>query len=122
MRKVLNLALLLAFQFCYLHWPPNNSMFIYNVAYELLTNTNHLVDNLMHPIILLGIGAQILLLLGAILPDFNSKFNTFSVLLLGTLVLLFLVVGILSANFKIIISTVPFLGMAVLYFAKLKSK
>jgi len=90
MIKFINLALLLAFQFCYLQWPPHNSMFIFQGEYEIFSKTNHLIDNLTHPIIITGIIAQVFLLLGAIFRNFNQKLNTLGVVLLAALVLLFL--------------------------------
>lgn len=122
MKKLINLALLIAFQFCYLQWPPNNSMFIFEGEYEIFSKTNHLIDNVTHPIILSGIIAQVFLLLGAIFTNFNRKLNTLGVVLLSALVLLFFVVGILSMNFKIIIATLPYLGLTFWYFVKTKRK
>lgn len=122
MKRLINLALLLAFQFCYLQWPPNNSMFIFQGEYEIFSKTNHLIDNLTHPIIISGIIAQLFLLLGAIFRNFNQKLNTLGVILLAVLALLFLLVGILSMNFKIITSTFPYLGLAFMYFVKTKRK
>jgi len=122
MKRLLNLALLIAFQFCYLEWPPNNSMFLFQGEIEIFSKTESWISNFTHPIILTGLVTQIVLLLGAILPNINSKLNNVSVLLLGALVLLFAVVGVLSLNYKIILSTLPFLILAVIYFVKARNK
>lgn len=122
MKRLLNIALLVAFLICYLEWPPHNSMFIFQAEYEIFSKTKSLFDNLTHPIILTGLIAQLLLLIAALKNNFNKKFNTLGVVLLGIVVLFFLFVGILSANLKISISTLPFLAVATLYFVKFRKK
>ncbi len=121
MKRLLNLGLLIAFQFCYLEWP-NHSMYVFEAEKEIFTKTENWISNFTHPIILLGLATQMILLFGALLPKINRKLNTLAVLLLGFLVLFFAIVGILSSNFKIIFSTLPFLVLAVIYFVKAKKK
>ena len=116
MKRIINLGLLIAFSFCYLEWPPNNSMFIFQGEYEIFTNTKNMASNFTHPIILLGLVTQLILLYSAIKVNVSKKLNHLGVLLLTPVVLLFLVVGILSSNIKIILSTLPFLGLVVYYF------
>ncbi|HLO73348.1 MAG TPA: hypothetical protein VK164_05375 [Flavobacterium sp.] len=116
--RLLNIGLLIAFQFCYLEWP-NNSVFIFQAEYEIFTKTESLLSNLTHPIILLGLITQIILLLGAILNNFSKKINNIAVLLLSILVLFFFFVGILGWNYKIIASTTPFLIFAGIYLVSL---
>ena len=72
MNRLLNIGLLIAFQFCYLEWP-NHSMFVYQVEYEIFAKAENLLTNITHPIILLGLINQILLLLGAFLSNFSKK-------------------------------------------------
>ena len=119
MNRLLNLGLLIAFQFCYLEWP-NHSMFVFEAEYDIFSKTESLFNNLMHPIILLGLITQLLLLLGFVLKYFNKKINNIAVLLLSILVLFIFLIGILDWNYKIIISTSPFLILAGIYFTKLR--
>ena len=115
MNRLLNIGLLIAFQFCYLEWP-KHSMFVYQVEYEIFAKAESLSSNLTHPIILLGLINQILLLLGAFLSNFSKKINNMAVLLLSILVLFFFFIGILSLNYKIMASTTQFLILAGIYF------
>jgi phosphatidylserine synthase len=115
MRRVLNLTLLLAFQFCYLEWPPKNSMFIFQGEIEIATKTESLINNITHPVILAGLIAQILLIFGVLYPKFNKKANTLGVFLIFLLVFLFFIVGIFSKNYKIICSTLPYLALSISY-------
>jgi hypothetical protein len=59
MRRILNILLLLTFQIGYMEWPPHNSMFVFEAAYAILSKTESLISNLTHPIILLGLLAQL---------------------------------------------------------------
>lgn len=119
MNRLLNLGLLIAFQFCYLEWP-NHSMFVFEAEYDIFSKTESLFNNLMHPIILLGLITQLLLFLGFVLKYFNKKINNIAVLLLSILVLFIFLIGVLDWNYKIITSTTPFLILAGIYFTKLR--
>lgn len=116
MRRYLNLLLFLSFQICYLEWPPHNSMFVFQAIFEIFSKTENLVDNFTHPIIILGLLTQLLLLLGALNPKMNKKINAIGILLLGLLVLLFLLISILSLNIKMFIATLPYLSISVYFF------
>ncbi len=115
MKQLINLGLLLTFQFCYLEWP-NNTSFVFQAQYEIFSKTHQFARNFLHPIILIGFFSQILILLSVIFKNFNSKWNLIGVIALTPIVLLFLLVGIVSFNIKIIISTIPYLIFLILYF------
>ena len=120
MRQIINFLLWVSFLFCYLSWPPDHSMFVYEVVYEIFTNTKNVVSNFTHPIILVGFIAQVILLYAALKKDSNKKINTIGVILLCPIVLLFFIVGLLSLDYKIAGSTLPFLSATVMYFIHLK--
>lgn len=119
MKRFLNVTLLIAFQFCYLEWP-KHTMFVFEAEQEIFSKPENWATNITHPIILIGLLTQIILLLAAILPNFNRKINTLAVLLLGILVLFFFVIGFISLNYKIALSTLPYLIIMVLYFIKFR--
>lgn len=122
MKRFINLSLLITFLFCYLEWPPNNSTFIFQGEYEIFTNTKNWVSNFTHPLILLGLIAQLILIYAVINPKINAKLNHLGVLVLTPIVLLFFVVGLLSSNLKIMGSTLPFLALVVYYIIIYKRK
>jgi len=115
MRRLLNFLLLITFQFCYLEWPPNYSLFIYQCELEIIQKTDNLLTNLLHPVILAGLIAQIILLIGSFYPKLNNKVNALGVFLLFLLVLLFFIVSIFSRNYKIAISTLPYFIVTIIY-------
>ncbi len=95
-------------------------MFIFEGEYEIFTNTKNWVSNFTHPVILIGIASQLLILYCAIAKNASKKLNNIALLLLTPVVVLFLLVGILSSNYKIILSTLPFLSLVVVYFVKFR--
>ncbi len=121
MNRIINLGLLIAFQFCYLEWP-NHAMFVCQAEMEIFSKTASLFDNLTHPIILLGLITQIVLLTAVFYEKLNKKLNNIAVLLLSILVLFFFLIGILGWNYKIMASTIPFLILAGIYFTKFRKK
>lgn len=116
MKQILNLALLIAFSICYLEWPPNNSMFIFMAEYEIFANEKNWVSNFTHPIIIVGFLAQLILLYCVFNKNASHKLNSIGVLLLTPLVLLFFVIGLLSFNSKIALSSLPYLALTFIYF------
>jgi len=66
-------------------------------------------------LILAGLIAQIILLIGSFYPKLNNKVNALGVFLLFLLVLLFFIVSIFSRNYKIAISTLPYLIVTIIY-------
>jgi hypothetical protein len=103
-----------------MEWPPHNSMFVFQATYEIFSKTDTLLSNLMHPIILLGFLAQLVLLLSAIVPQSNKKINALGILVLGILILLFLLISILSKNLKMFLATLPYLSISVYFFWNFK--
>lgn len=120
MRRFVNLLMLIAFQIGYLEWPPHNSMFVFQAQYEIFSITDRLLTNLFHPIILLGLVAQIILIIGAFLPNLNKKINAIGIIGLGLLMLLFLIISILSKNLNMFLATLPYLSLSVYYFWNFK--
>lgn len=45
MKRIINLCLLLSFQFCYLEWP-NKSMYVFQAEEDIFSKTESLKDNL----------------------------------------------------------------------------
>ena len=109
------LIIVLAFQLCYLEWP-NHSMFIFEAEYQVFTKTSSYISNFSHPIILSGFISQIVLVLSTFYSKISYKWINISIVLLSLLVLLFLITGLLSMNYKIVLSCIPFLSITFIYF------
>jgi hypothetical protein len=112
MNRWLPFLILLAFLVCYLEWSGGNSGFIFKMEYDLFSK-DFKPANFFHPMILLPLAGQLCLLFSLFYQ--NRKLIIAAIILLSVLVLMIFLVGILSLNFKIIASTLPFLGLAIYY-------
>lgn len=122
MLRLINIGLLLAFSICYLEWGGGNSSFIFQAEYELFSNRDKLLSSLTHPLILAGLIGQILLLYSAFKKEPNRMLNSIGILILSPVVLLALLAGALSLNFKMIAAALPFIILSVIYFWKYRKQ
>ena len=114
--RLINLGLLLAFSICYMEWGGGNSAFVFQAEYELFRTADKLLSSLTHPLILAGLIGQVLLLYSVFSKKPNRWLNTIGVLILSPVVLLVLLAGALSLNWKVIAAALPFVILSVIYF------
>ena len=114
-QRLLNLAIVLSFLVCYLEWGGGHSAFVAQVQYQVLLGKPE-AQNFAHPMIALPFVGQLLLLYTLFQKRPSRRLTTIGIVLMGVLVLLLALIGVLSRNAKIGLSTVPFLGLAVLHF------
>jgi hypothetical protein len=116
MRLLLNLGFLVAFSIGYMAWGGGNSAFVAEVEYEILFKKKNLLEAITHPLILAGLLGQFALLYSAFMKKPNKILQILGISLLGIVMLLILVAGLLSLNFKIIVSVIPFIVLCIVYF------
>ncbi|MFZ1527386.1 MAG: hypothetical protein WAT19_01460 [Ferruginibacter sp.] len=113
MSKFLNFLLLLAFQFCYLQWGKDSHAFIYEGTAEIFRQSLKTPLNFLHPAILVPFTGEILILATLFRKKNNRVFTLTGLACMGLLILLLFIIGILSMNMKITLSTIPFFITAV---------
>ena len=114
----IKILLLISFLFCFLEWGNNKSAFIFEIIYTLFVEKLS-VGNFFHPIIFLSF-ISILIILTSLFANINIKLEKITVIFLTSLVLFFLLIGLLSIRYKIILSTIPFIYISNQYFKTLK--
>ena len=108
-RKILNLLLIITSLFGYLEWGTENKMFLFQGEWEVLVKLFQDPVAAAHPFTLMPLFGQILLLITLFQKE-PGKIITFIGLGCLSLLLLFMfLIGILSLNFKILLSTIPFI-------------
>lgn len=118
--KFLNAFLIITSLFGYLEWSGNSQSFLFQAEAEIIYKIVTIPSSVIHPFILLPLIGQILLLI-TLFQKSPSKILTFiSIFGLGLLLGFMFIIGIISLNFKIIISTVPFLLVVVLTIRNIK--
>lgn len=121
--KLINVLLIVTSLLGYLEWGGGNHLFLYagelDIARKLFTNPTAVI----HPFTLAPLAGQILLLL-TLFQKTPSKILTYiGIAGLGLLLGFMFLIGLLSLNFKIIVSTVPFIVVSILairYYRKIK--
>lgn len=111
--KILNTLLVLSSLIGYLEWSGNNHLFIAEAEREIILKLFTDPNSIIHPLIILPIVGQILLLLTLFQKKPNKIMTYISIAMLGCLLYLMLFIGIFSFNYKIIISTLPFLFISI---------
>ena len=112
-RKVMNGLAILSSLFGYLEWGGGNRMFLFQGELEVLGKFVSDPIAAAHPFTLLPLFGQMLLLV-TLFQTKPSRLLTFIGLAgLGLLMGFMFLIGLLSFNFKVLISTVPFIVTAV---------
>jgi hypothetical protein len=114
MKRLLNIGLFLSFLIGYLEWGKENHTFIFQAEYELFSKILESPFTFLHPFILVPFCGQVLLLYIIIKDNSNKRITLIALASLGIFMLFLMFIGVLSQNFKIILSTLPFLIMATI--------
>jgi len=119
MQRLFNVGLLLSFLICYLEWGGGNSGFLFQFEYQIFFRNNS--RDFIHPLIIIPFLGQIFLLVGIFWSSQNRRLTLIGMILLSVLVFVILLVGILSLNSKIILSTLPFFLISFLFIRWMRS-
>lgn len=107
--RLLNLGLVLTSLLAYLEWGNDNKMFLVQGEWEVISKLFTDPASVIHPLTIIPLLGQIILI-GTLFQNKPGRKLTLAGLSgIGTLMLMIFMTGLLSANFKILLSTVPFL-------------
>ena len=112
--KLLNLLLVLTSFIGYLEWGKENHLFLLQAEVEIISKFISNPSSVIHPFILLPFLDQLLLIVTLFQAKPNKTLTYFGISGLGLLLGFMFIVGMLSLNYKIIVSTIPFLFLAIL--------
>lgn len=112
--KLLNLLLIITSLFGYLEWGQHNTSFLFQIEYEVLRNLFNDPKSVVHPFTILPLFGQVLLLITLFLKEPNKILTYVGIGCLGLLLGLMFFIGILGINYKILISTLPFILTSII--------
>lgn len=112
--KILNFLLIAFSLFGYLEWSGNQHIFLLEAEIEIFSKLFINPKSVIHPFIILPIIAQFLLLITLSQKTPSKKLTYISIFGLGLLLGFVLFVGLVSLNYKIVISTIPFVLLSIL--------
>jgi hypothetical protein len=111
--KILNLLLIITSLIGFLEWGGNNRSFLFQVEAEVLSKILADPASVIHPLTILPLLGQIVLVATLFQRTPNKKLSYIGIGCLGILLGWMFAIGLMSLNFKIILSTIPFLGVAI---------
>ena len=114
------IGILLSFWLCYMEWGNGQSAFLAEAAYQLFFKEKLSLANLVHPLVLTGLAGQIILLYSALAKKPKRIITIVGIVSLSIMVIMVLLAGILSLNPKMILSTLPFTGLSIYFFMRVK--
>lgn len=107
--KILNGLLILTSLVGYLEWGAGNSSFLFQAEYEVLRKLFTDPLSAVHPFTLIPLLGQVLLLATMFQKKPSRWLTIIGIVCLSLLLLLMFLIGLISFNFKILLSTVPFM-------------
>lgn len=111
--KILHLILLLSSLIGYLEWGSDNHMFLIEGEIDILSKLFTDPLSVIHPLIILPLIGQLLLLYTLFQSTPGKVLTYIGVSCIGLLFLVILLTGILGKNFKVTLSTIPFIVTAI---------
>jgi hypothetical protein len=112
--KIFNLLLIITSLLGYLEWSGNSHSFLFQVEAELLSKLFRDPTSILHPLTALPLIGQIILIVTLIQKSPNKTLTYISIGSLGLLLGFMFVIGLMSLNYKIVISTIPFIGISII--------
>lgn len=111
--KILNSLLIITSLLGYLEWGGNSHLFLFQAESEILSKLFTDPVSTFHPFTILPLIGQTILIV-TLFQKTPSKILTYiSIACLGILLGFMFVIGLMSLNYKIIISTIPFIVVSV---------
>lgn len=111
--NLLIVATILSSLIGYLEWGGGNSAFMFEGEAEVIRQFISNPVNAIHPFTVLPLLGQLLLLLVLVWKKYEKWLLYFGILGIGTLYSFILLIGVLSLNWKVFISIIPFFFFAI---------
>lgn len=112
--KLFHIGLLIASLLGYLEWGESESAFLFQMEWDIFKKLFTDTQSIIHPLIIIPIIGQILILVNLLKASMNKKLTYVAVACLGLLYVLLLLVNLIAFNPKGLLSLIPFFLMAIL--------
>ena len=114
--KILNSLIIITSLLGYLEWSGNSHSFLFQAEGEILSKLFRDPISTLHPFTILPLIGQVILIVTLFQKKPSKTLTYISIGSLGILLVFMFVIGLLSFNYKIIISTIPFIVISILTF------
>lgn len=120
--KALNLGLILSSLLGYLEWGQGNKTFLLQAEMEVVSKLFNDFMAAFHPFTILPLLGQLLLLITLFQKQPSKVLTYVGMSCIGLLLAFMFFIGLISLNAKILLSTLPFLALAVLTIRTLRNR
>ncbi|MCG3166283.1 MAG: hypothetical protein POELPBGB_02061 [Bacteroidia bacterium] len=120
--KLLNFLLIITSLFGYLEWGTDSHSFLFMVEAEIFSKLFSDPLSVLHPFTVVPFAGQVILLITLLQNPPNKVLTYIGMGCLALLLVLVFAIGVLSLNYKIFFSAVPFLVVAVVAVRHYRSK
>ena len=121
-RKILNGLAVLTSLFGYLEWGGDNSMFLFQGEWEVLRRLVTDPLSAAHPFTLVPLLGQVLLIMTLFQREPGRWLTYAGLACIGLLLLLVTFIGVIGLNYKMFLSTIPFIVTAIFAIKETKKK
>ena len=111
--KILNSLLILTSFIGFLEWGKDRSIFLFQAEAQIISKLFTGATSAIHPLTILPLAGQIMLLITLFQRRTNKIMTFSSIAAIGLLLGFMFVIGLLSLKLKILLSTIPFIVVAV---------
>ncbi|WP_291274400.1 hypothetical protein [Flavobacterium sp.] len=112
--KILNLLLIITSLLGYLEWSGNNHSFLFQAETEILSKLFNSPNSILHPFTIVPLLGQLILVITLFQKTPNKILTYIGIGSLGILLLFMFIIGLLHLNYKIILSTIPFILLSII--------
>lgn len=113
-QKILNALLIVFSMIAYLEWGKNNSMFLIEGEVEVMQKLFSDPLSVLHPFTIIPLLGQVLLIITLFQKTPGKKITYTGLICISLLLVLVFTIGLITLNYKTILSTLPFLIFAIL--------
>ncbi|MEP0987673.1 hypothetical protein [Ekhidna sp.] len=112
--RLLIVLVILSSLFGYLEWGGGNHSFLFEIEYQIIVSLLSQPKSVAHPFVIIPLLGQLILLVALFQKKPSRILIYLGILSLTLLLGIMFAIGIMSENFKILISTIPFIITSIL--------
>ncbi|MBN8653573.1 MAG: hypothetical protein J0L67_19240 [Cytophagales bacterium] len=98
----------------YMEWGADNRTFLFQAAAALLISLPSDLEGLLNPFVIIPLAGMIMLVITFFQKSPSRKLSLIGLACLAVFMVFLFFIGLISMNFKIALSTIPFLACAML--------
>lgn len=112
--KILILLIILSSFFGYLEWGKDNKMFLIEGEIDIISKLFSNPGSVLHPFIILPLLGQALLIITLFQTKSGKTLSLLGISFIALLILMITFISVISLNYKMFLSTIPFIILSVM--------